>query len=146
MALGALVMIACGSVREHERLVQSTGQTLSAYVGGTILTIEKTEDLPNAFGSRDIWGGKRAKGSVELKYLGSTESDKVKLRVLSTDIETNENWRRRLNRSGYATSSTDAVDFEHDPTQPFEMEGYRVVFVEIRDSSLTYRLVRTGAP
>ena len=146
LALVAVTLAACASSQEHEKLVsvlmleQPVGQELQTYPGGTILRIERTEDLPNAFGERDIGGGQRPKGAVELKYLGLAESGKVKLRVVSTDIETIENWRRRLGREGYATTSTDSVDFEHAPAEPFSMEGFQVWFLDAQAASLTFRI------
>jgi hypothetical protein len=127
-------------------LAQPLGQELQTYVGGTVLRIDRTEDLPNAFGGRDIWGGKRPKGAVELKYLGLGEEGTIKLRVVSTDIETNENWRRRLGRQGYATSSTDSVDFEHERSRPFSMEGFEITFLDAQPSSLTFRVTRARTP
>jgi hypothetical protein len=134
--------LACGSIKQYETASQPLDQILRSYVGGTILEIEKEESLPNAFGGADIYGGRRPTGSIGLKYLGLADDGRIRLRVLTTDVETNENWRRRLGREGYATSSTDAIDFEHDSDQPFEMEGYVVDFIAAESSSITYRVLR----
>lgn len=138
----ATLLIGCGSIKHYETPQQPLHQTLRTYVGGTIFEVEKKESLPNAFGGADIYGGRRPTGSVELKYLGVGESGMIRLRVLTTDIETNENWRRRLGRQGYATSSTDSIDFEHDAARPFEMEGYVIEFLESASSNITYRVYR----
>lgn len=134
----------CGSIQQYQTLQQPQGRVLQTYVGGTILRIEKQESLPNAFGGADIYGGRRPKGAIELKYLGLGVDGRIKLRVLSTDVTTNENWRRRLGRNGSAASSSDAVDFDHDPSEPFEMEGYRVVFLRVEASSVAYKLVASN--
>ena len=135
-----VTLFGCGTINQHQKLEQPTAAELRAYVGGTILKIEKTEDLPNAFGGKDIWGGQRPKGSIELKYLGLAQDGRVKLRVVSTDVETNENWRRRLRREGYATSTSDAIDFEHDPAEAFTIESFQVEFIESQASSVRYRI------
>lgn len=137
----SVFLVACATIKQYQTVQQPTGRDLQTYVGGTILRIEKEESLPNAFGGADIYGGRRPKGFTELKYLGVSESGSIKLRVLSTDITTNADWRRRLGRQGTATSSSDAVDFEHDPTQSFEMEGVTIQFFAVEPSRVTYRLV-----
>ena len=144
----AVVLISasgCGSIQQYQKVEQPVGRELETYVGGVILRIEKQESLPNAFGGADIYGGRRPKGFIELKYLGVTDSGQIKLRVLSTDITTNENWRRRFGREGSATSSSDAVDFEHTANTPFEIEGYRVTFLSAGTSKVTYRIVAPSA-
>ena len=144
----AVVLVAvcgCGSIQQYELLQQAAGRELQTYVGGAILRIEKEESLPNAFGGADIYGGRRPKGFIELKYLGIATSGQMKLRVLSTDITTNEDWRRRLGREGTATSSSDAVDFEHPADSPFDIEGYQVVFLKVQSSSVTYRITAPAA-
>ncbi|HYU35702.1 MAG TPA: hypothetical protein VEW48_26395 [Thermoanaerobaculia bacterium] len=140
----AVTLAACGSINQHQKLEQPTNAELRTYIGGTILKITETEDLPNAFGRKDVWGGKRPTGSTELKYLGLAESGKIKLRVISTDITTNENWRRRLRREGYATSTSDAVDFEQDSQEAFMMNEYSVEFVEAQASTLRFRITKPG--
>lgn len=136
-----ILLGSCGSIQQYQTLQQPQGQVLQTYVGGTILRLEKQESLPNAFGGADIYGGRRPKGAIELKYLGLGVDGQIKLRVLSTDITTNEDWRRRLGRNSSAATSADAVDFAHDPSEPFEMEGYRVVFLRVEASSLVYKLL-----
>lgn len=142
----SILLVACASIKQYQTVQQPIGRDLQTYVGGTIVRTEKEESLPNAFGGADIYGGRRPKGFTELKFLGISESGSIKLRVLSIDITTNENWRRRLGRQGTATSSSDAVDFEHDPTQPFEMEGVTIQFFKVEPSRVTYRLLSSSAP
>ena len=76
-----------------------------------------------------------------MKYLGlASNSGALKLRVLSTDVRTTEDWRRRLGNKGTVTSSSDAVDFEQRPDEPFEIEGLTVHFLKAESASLNYRL------
>ena len=145
LLVGCAFFASCGSIKQYETPQQPLQSTLRTHIGGTIFKLEKAESLPNAFGGADIYGGRRPTGSVELKYLGVAEGGRIKLRVLTTDVTTNENWRRRLGREGYATSSSDAIDFEHDPSQPFEMEGYVIHFIDTKSSSISYRVVQ-GSP
>jgi hypothetical protein len=54
-----LALSGCGStIQTYERLDQNTGRDLSTHVGGQVLKIQRTSDLPNAFGKADVFGGK----------------------------------------------------------------------------------------
>ena len=57
-----LSMSGCGTIRSHRNLEQTMGSVLTTGIGGTVFRLNKTGDLPNAFGGRDIWGGKIDKG------------------------------------------------------------------------------------
>lgn len=50
--------------------MQSVSATLTTSVGGTIFRLNKFGDLPNAYGGRDIWGGKTDKGFAEMRLAG----------------------------------------------------------------------------
>jgi len=64
-----ILSVGCASIRSHRTLSQPTGVTLTAGVGSTLFRLNKTGDLPNAFGGRDIWGGKVDRGFAEVKLL-----------------------------------------------------------------------------
>jgi hypothetical protein len=138
--LAAVTATACASIKQYQTVRQPIDRDLQTYVGGTILKMDREESLPNAFGGADVYGGRRQKGSVELKYLGPGKEGVVKLRVFATDISTTEDWRRRLGNKGTVTSSSDAVDFEHPINQLFEMEGVSVRFLKVDTSGVIYRL------
>lgn len=133
----------CGSIKQYQTLQQPAMSVLRASLAGTILRIDKQESLPNAYGGADIWGGKRPRGSTELKYLGLTENGMLKLRLITTDITTNENWRRRFDRSGFAVASTDPLDFEFNPKTPLDVENITVHFLDVTATSVSYRLVES---
>lgn len=141
--LQVAVLLACASIKHYQTIEQPLGPELQTYVGGTILKLDLSESLPNAFGRADIYGGRRPTGSIELKYLGLvSDGGAMKLRVLSTDVRTTEDWRRRLGNKGTVTSSADAVDFEQNLNQPFEIEGVTVHFLTAESARLSYRLTR----
>ena len=52
-----IILSDCASVRSHRTLSQPSGVTLTASAGSTRFRLNKTGDLPNVFGARDIWGG-----------------------------------------------------------------------------------------
>ncbi len=67
LVIVSLAMSGCSSIRSHRNLDQPTGSVLTTGVGGTVFRLNKTGDLPNVFGRRDIWGGKIDKGFAEMK-------------------------------------------------------------------------------
>lgn len=144
--IGAFLLVTlasgCATTKQFTTLRQPTDRDLQTYIGGTIVKLDAEESLPNAFGGADIYGGRRQVGSTELKYLGLGSEGTVKLRVLSTDVKTTEDWRRRLGNKGTVTSSSDAVDFAQRLDQPFEIEGVTVLFLRADGAGITYRLSR----
>lgn len=137
----ALTLVACGSAGqsvapesggEVHMMQQSSNKELRADVGGTIYKATTVKDQGSTI-------------TTELQYLGLAEEGRIKLRILSTDRETNESWRRRLQQEGYTTSTSGPVDFEQDPAKAFLLEGYEVEFLEAQASGLRYKItMQTG--
>ncbi|HKV12001.1 MAG TPA: hypothetical protein VJ725_27905 [Thermoanaerobaculia bacterium] len=132
----ALTLVACSSTGqpvapetggEVRMMQQGTDEEMRADVGGTILKVTTVKDQGSAI-------------PMELQYLGLAEGGRIKLRILSTDRETNEGWRRRLQQEGYTTSTSGPVDFEQDPAKPFLMESYQVEILEVQASWVRYKI------
>ena len=81
-----IIVAGCGTIRSYRIIEQPTGQSLSTGVGGTIYRLNKVSDLPNAYGGRDIWGGKTNRGFAEVKLIGI---DGAVLTLEVTDISIN---------------------------------------------------------
>lgn len=134
-----LTMAACGSTPPPPAepggsvvmMEQAAATELKAEVGGTILKLAKTADQ----GSSSF---------AELRYLGLAGEGRIKLRISSTDRETDEIWRRRLTQAGYATSPSGPVEFEQNPAEAFALEGFEVEFIEAQASWLRYRITSAG--
>src|SRR3989442_6926805 len=62
--------VACGTIRSHRQIDQPLGSQLTTGIGGTVFRLNKSSDLPNVFGGRDIYGGKGDRGFAEIKLLG----------------------------------------------------------------------------
>lgn len=131
----ALTLAACSSTGqpaapesggEVVMIHQPADQEMRADVGGTILKVTTVKDQGSTI-------------PLELQYLG-LEGGRIKLRILSTDRETNEGWRRRLQQEGYTTSTSGPVDFEQDPAKPFLMEGSEVEILEAQASWIRYKI------
>jgi hypothetical protein len=70
VVLALLWTTGCGTIRSHRQVEQPLGTHLISGVGGTLFRLNKLGDLPNAFGGRDIWGGKVDKGFAEVRLAG----------------------------------------------------------------------------
>lgn len=70
LVVALIFVAACGAIRLHRQLEQAVGPQLTTSIGGTIFRLNKLGDLPNAFGGRDIWGGKVDRGFAEVKLVG----------------------------------------------------------------------------
>ncbi|MCX6354255.1 MAG: hypothetical protein NTZ78_05050 [Candidatus Aureabacteria bacterium] len=68
--LCAMALTGCNTIRSHRNIEQPMGSILTTGIGGTVFCLNRTGALPNAFGGRDIWGGKIDKGFAEMKLAG----------------------------------------------------------------------------
>lgn len=80
---------ACGAIRSHRQLDQPLGPQLATGVGGTVFRLNKMSDLPNAYGGRDIYGGKVDRGFAEMKLVG-IEDQTVILDVVGVSRQSSE--------------------------------------------------------
>ncbi|NOD92832.1 hypothetical protein GS636_08550 [Ruegeria sp. HKCCD4884] len=68
-----LALTACGEIQDHSK-IRTTSKSINgeyiAGVGDTVLTIENTESLPNAFGAADILGRTRPTGTTTVYFNG----------------------------------------------------------------------------
>lgn len=99
-AVGATLLCGCATIQMYETLQQPTRQELQAHLNGIIFRIERSSDLPNAFGRADVWGGKVDRGYLELRYVGLTEDGRLVLWL--TDVETRSD-ETTMSRYGVAT-------------------------------------------
>lgn len=52
----------CAKVQKRDNLVQSTNSILTSGVGEVVYKIEKSRDMPNAFGNADLFGREVGEG------------------------------------------------------------------------------------
>lgn len=105
VVISFLFLTGCASIKFYEKLKQPVHKVLSTHVGGEILQIYRTSDLPNAFGGADIWGGKVDRGFLELRFQGVTVDGKIALRLTDIETQSNETTMSRY-RVGHSTMST----------------------------------------
>jgi hypothetical protein len=59
-------------------------------IGDVLVKVTLRESLPNLFGKPDIFGRKRDRGFVEIRYMGLTDDGRAVFRRRSVDIYSNE--------------------------------------------------------
>lgn len=165
-----IVLSGCGAtIKTYEHVSQETDRILTTHIGGQVLKIEKSSDLPNAFDKADIFGGKVNRGYTELRYEGFAADGRLIFRV--TEIET-ESSETTMSRYGGSTSTLNAqrngdnvygtvttydapkgsterlppntTQFSIDlaKTKEFTIGNIKVSVVSADETSLTYRLAK----
>ncbi len=157
----------CGTLQTYERLAQDTGRELQTHVGGQVLKVQRTSDLPNAFGKADVFGGKVNRGYTELRYQGLSPDGRAVLRVTEVETESTETTMsryggststlnaQRVGTSVYGTVTTydaprgsterlppNTTQFAIDPskTREFTVAGVKVQIINAAETSLSYQL------
>ena len=148
-------LAACGTMQNYRALDQATERVLTASVGGTIFRLNRSSDLPNAFGKADLFGGKLDRGYAELRFLGVNEKGELLLSVTDINKSSSETTMGRYgNRPAVQVQTNVAVGsssvpevtrFSFDPRKQKELiiAGVRVVFVDVQPYSVSYRVEDT---
>jgi hypothetical protein len=165
-----IALAGCGAtIQTYDQLSQDTGRELSTHIGGQVLRVQRTQDLPNAFGKADVFGGKVNLGYTELRYQGMTPDGRLVFRVTEVETESNETTMsryggststvnaQRVGNSVYGTVTTydaprgsterlppNTTEFTLDPrkTKEFTIGGVKVLVINASETSLAYRLVK----
>ena len=150
-----VLLTACGTIRSHRQLEQPLGAQLTSGIGGTLFRLNKIGDLPNAFGGRDIWGGKVDKGFAEVKLVG-IEDQTLLLDVIDLNRQSSETTMDRykpFNRSAVSVDIQQSMNvaageaprpyrvrLDTSKQQDIVISGIRVKFVSIQPYSVRYTL------
>jgi len=165
-----VALAGCGAtIQTYDRLSQETGRELSTYVGGQVLRVQRSGDLPNAFGKADVFGGKVNRGYTELRYQGQAPDGRLVFRVTEVETESTETTMsryggststlnaQRVGNSVYGTVTTyeaprgsterlppNTTQFALDPTKTKELNiaGIKVKILNATETSLSYQLLR----
>ena len=110
----ALVSATCGCapVQRHETIQQPVGVRLSAEIGSPLFHIDRTSDLPNAFGNADLFGGKVDAGTVDLIFAGMAPSGEMRFRLVEMNTRSSETTMSRYGRTQVHATTTDAPTAE----------------------------------
>lgn len=102
LALAASIA-ACAPVQRRADPVSSSTGPQVAGVGDVLLRLDITENLPNAFGGADIFGRRRDRGYVELRYAGLLPDGRVVLHRKDVEVLNTETTMSRTG-VGFATT------------------------------------------
>lgn len=162
LLISALIIVGlpisgCGTIRSHRNIEQPMESVLTTGIGGTIFRLNKTGDLPNAFGGRDIWGGKIDKGFAEMKLAG-IEGTVLTLEIIEVNKHSSETVMDRYkpfhNRNALVHVDVDntiaignqpqpkpyIVTFDTAKQKDIVISGIRVIFSEVQPYSVQYSL------
>jgi len=81
---------ACTSIQTYRTIEQPENKKLYASVGSVIFRLNKTSDLPNAYGKADIYGGKVDKGYAELTLVNINPNQKLAFKVQDVNMHSSE--------------------------------------------------------
>ena len=146
----------CAEIRTHREFQQPVGATLSSGIGGTIFRLNKVGDLPNAFGGRDIWGGKVDKGFAEMKLAGiegqalvldiidvnrqSTESVMDRYKPFQQNKGVNIDIQNTIVMGSQQSPRPYRINLDTTKQRDIVISGVRVTFVEVQPYSIRYTL------
>jgi hypothetical protein len=142
-------VLSCGTVRDHRVISQPQNKTLSASVGSTLLRVNKKSDLPNAFGGRDIYGGKVDNGYSEVKLLSIKNQRYLKLWVNDVYAGSSETTMDRYGRKslvdinqniviGSQGSGGVGVEVDTLSDRSYTLSGVKIEFLKVGGSSVDY--------
>lgn len=157
LIVGSLFVTGCGTIRSHRNIEQPMDSVLTTSVGGTFFRLNKTGDLPNAYGGRDIYGGKIDKGFAEMKLAG-IEGKLLILEIIDINKQSSETVMDRYkpfqNRNSDLNIDVNnsvtivnqerpksyIVRFDTDKQRDIVISGVRVTFSEVQPYSVVYSL------
>lgn len=125
------------------------GVELSASIGGPIVRIEKSSDLPNVLGRADLFNRKTPKGVAEIRFEGLDDQGLIKLRRSDTDLELNETTLSRGMLApgqpadippGQGATNTVDILFDLGKAREYVIENVRVTFISVAPYTVRYRL------
>lgn len=90
--------------KQKTEINQPLNEELYTSVGDNLVKVTIREPLPNAFGGSDIFGRKREKGFVEVRFMGMTQDGRAIFRRRVVDIVSNETTMSR-SQSLFGSSS-----------------------------------------
>jgi hypothetical protein len=89
ITLVALAAAGCAQVQQRQQLAEPIGLVMRTPVGGTIATIRKDRDLPNAWGRADIHGRKVDAGFTKIIYRGRESDGSILVEQIDIDLKSN---------------------------------------------------------
>lgn len=163
-----LFLIGCKAIQEYEKIDRQQVNSYTTYLGGRVFVINRTADLPNAFGKADVFGGKVDKGQIDLRFYGFDSEGELLFSVTYIDYSSTETTMSRYGQSSakattrysgnraYTTlkfydppeGKTEMLPpntflFSHDISESnsFSFESVDVIIEDYNKTSIKYHLV-----
>jgi hypothetical protein len=163
----AVFISGCASIHTYREIKPQVQGTNKASIGGKVFVVNVTENLPNAFGKADIYGGKVNKGKSELVYLGINPDGKLIFNISEIEYATNETTMSRYgqttaiattNKNGLTSITNITIQeppksysyplpensrtFGFDPqkNKAFSISGVIIEVINYDDNSIIYKL------
>lgn len=148
----SIILTACATVRDHRNLSHREDTNITASVGSTLFRLSRVSDLPNVVGGRDIYGGKVDRGFAEVKLVGIEDNRFIKLLVFDVNRESSETTMDRYGQRGLVDINQNVnigggdgsagipVTIDTKKEREYTLSGVRVEIVEVRGSSIVYRV------
>ena len=142
----------CATIRSHSILNQPENQKLTASIGSVLFSLSKQGDLPNAFGGRDIYGGKVDKGFTELR-LKAINGSVLTLELSDLNKQSNETTMDRYgakplaqvnNNINFASRTPNKTQFDFDlkKEKSLTSNSIKITFLKATSYSVEYQLTR----
>tara|TARA_Y100000992_G_C20999154_1_gene365613 strand:- start:120 stop:581 length:462 start_codon:yes stop_codon:yes gene_type:complete len=141
--IGLVFLSSCATIETYESMPQQQNLLLTAPINGKIFEIFKYEDLPNVFGKKDIYGGKKETGLTSLRFLGINSKGNILLRLNDIEIYSNASvFTRYLDAQENALTpqSTTDLEFNFSVNKILDLEYIKVEFVEVTSTKVSYYL------
>ena len=149
-----IVISGCANVRQpiqdYRLFEQPVAQMLTASVGSTLIRMNRQSDLPNAYGGKDVFGGKVDRGFIEIKLAGISGTE-LTLSVSDVSRQPSETTMDRyatrptvnVSQTVNLTSSGQEgmlVKLNTEREKEFVVGGVKITFKDVRASSVTYQI------
>ena len=164
----AIVGPAPAFAKQKTQISQPLNEEVYASVGDNLIKVTIKEALPNAFGGSDIFGRKREKGFVEIRFMGMTEDGRAVFRRRSVDVISNETTMSRsqsttsgstVNQSGTGGNAAviiegndgpvmevlppDTIEFAQDITEhkTITVENYLIQILSANPGGISFKII-----
>ena len=145
------IVASCASIKNYRNIEQGTNEILSTSIGGTLFRINRTSDLPNAFGNADIYGGKVDRGYAEVKFKGFNNNGNLILSVIDESKSSSEttmdryaqhiNVNQNVNIGNSEPAKASTFIFDLAKEKELIIAGVKIIFISTNNYSVTYKLV-----
>jgi hypothetical protein len=80
----------CAQAKDFSYISVSENKEIYSSVGDVLVKVTLKDSLPNAFGGADIFGRKRDRGFIEIRFMGMAPDGRAVFRRRTVEIMTNE--------------------------------------------------------